>query len=163
MVTVSVISDNPDMASAGRRSWRGGPARPLGNSDTLLARANRNDCDQIVAKDASRMKVFRLIPTDTKDPCWQASTHMGTVVVRADTERDARDMTAFAFKVEKKSHTLERLLTEGPWQREEIVACVVAIDPNYSLAGPEEILSPQLTSSSVRSYESQQTFEENIF
>ncbi len=108
------------------------------------------------------MTIFRLIPTDTVDPCWQVSTHMGPVVVRTESEHNARDLAAFAFKVEKKSCTLEELLTESPWSQEEVVACVVAIDPIYRLAGPEEILSPQLARTRVSLCQRRQTVEENV-
>jgi len=141
----------------GDRTWR------LERRDTPWARVGQAGSGQLIAKGhRKRMKVFRLIPTDTVDPCWQASTHMGQVVVRAESEHDARDLAAFAFKAGKKSYTLERLLTESPWSRKEIVACFVAIDPVHGLAGPEEILSPQLVGTHVSTGEPWQAVEDQM-
>jgi len=84
------------------------------------------------------MPIWRLTPIDLASPLWTASNYTGIAVIRAATERDARQAAVQGFGKELPSipwHT-------HPWYQLALVACEELIDSGYPETGPTVILEP---------------------
>ncbi len=91
------------------------------------------------------MRIWRLKPLDLSAPDWCASTHRNGVIVRAETETDARRLAARAFGIVPEvvpGHPVAVIPWDHPW----LVAAAVLIGSQYERDGDEEILSPLATS-----------------
>jgi hypothetical protein len=84
-----------------------------------------------------------LVPVDTSDPNWEASSHRGRVVVRALNEARARDEAEKAFGV-KTRFKPGAGVTAPPWKRPALVTAGIIRDERYEEEGPTEILFPTL-------------------
>jgi hypothetical protein len=87
------------------------------------------------------MPVWKLTPIDLSDPNWEASSHRGTVVVRAADEDAARTVAARAFDVETR-FSPRRGAKFPPWHSPALVNAERIGDPRYEPKGPTEILDP---------------------
>lgn len=89
------------------------------------------------------MTVWKLTPLDLTDPNWEASSHRGTVIVRAPDEEAAREAVEAAFGV-KTRFAPGRGVKAPPWKRGTLVRAERISDPKYEVEGPTEILDPAL-------------------
>lgn len=90
------------------------------------------------------MPIWRLIPIDLRDRNWEASSHRGPVVVRAEDEDEARKLTQEAFGVKTRFAPGEGVLAP-PWLRAELVRAEVVTDTPHERDGPSEVLEPSFT------------------
>jgi hypothetical protein len=87
------------------------------------------------------MPVWRLVPVDLDDPNWQASSHRGVAVVRAPSEKTARETAEAAFGVAT-GFRPGKGMRIPPWIRPELVRAEIIDRPAYPMEGPTEILEP---------------------
>jgi len=88
------------------------------------------------------MSIWKLTPLLPEAPNWEASTFRGEVIVRANDERQARDLANAAFVIAvdvKPGHKT----TLHPWTDSNIVSCVLIRNSEHSEQGPPAVLSPQ--------------------
>ena len=88
------------------------------------------------------MPVYKLEPTSEASGDWQASEYKGTVIVRAQDEKSARDKVAIKFgslcREERGSD-----IPIPPWQDDKLVICIQLDNSEYEENGDEEILFPK--------------------
>ena len=89
-----------------------------------------------------RLKAKALNPSS---PHWKASTYQGIVIVRAETEADARRLATQAFWIATDKIPLQEV-PANPWIHSWLVAAEVLEGSPYNPDGDEEILSPLATS-----------------
>ncbi len=87
------------------------------------------------------MRIWRLSPVDPSDRNWQASAHRGVTIVRAETEKEARNLAQQAFGVKTRFAPKTGIIAP-PWQRSELVAAEILIDSPFERQGPAEVLQP---------------------
>ena len=88
------------------------------------------------------MPLWKLTPTDLTDRNWETSSHKGDVIVRAQSEKRAREIVANAY--EGKGDSLpggEPLYS--PWKNIHLVTCVRFETTELPLHGAELILVPE--------------------
>ena len=85
------------------------------------------------------MPIWRLTPLDLTSPYWAASQHTSTAVIRAETERDARQAAMQAFGREVPGIPWHA----NPWCQLALVACELLDASGYPATGPPAILAPQ--------------------
>jgi hypothetical protein len=84
------------------------------------------------------MLVWCLIPIDLQSASWRASIYKGSVVVRAESEQQARVLACNDFSG---SDLPVATTTDPPWLRPNVVRAVaVEDDPRFSAAGQPAIL-----------------------
>ena len=93
------------------------------------------------------MRIWRLKPLSLSSPHWKASTYLGNVIVRAETEADARRLATQAFWIATDKIPLQEV-PANPWIHSWLVAAEVLEGSQYDPDGDEEILSPLATSRS---------------
>ena len=89
------------------------------------------------------MPLWELLPLDSADPSWEASTYCGRVVVRAAGEEAARKRAATAFGV-KTRFKPGTAIKAPPWKRPQLASARVITDPRFESEGPPEVLYPPL-------------------
>lgn len=87
------------------------------------------------------MAIWHLSPVNLDDPSWQASSHRGAAVIRAENENEAREIAQEAFGV-KTGFRPQRHIIAPPWKSTELVHAVHVSDPRFEEEGPAELLSP---------------------
>ena len=83
------------------------------------------------------MQIYQLFPAITDAPEWKSSAFKGPVLVRAESEADARDLACERYWISSRA--------EGngpPWRRADLVQVDVLAQPNYPMAGRPMILEP---------------------
>jgi hypothetical protein len=86
------------------------------------------------------MRVWRLIPVDLQAPAWKATIYKGVVMVRAESERRARELARKGFSDGRLPVTTS---AGPPWTQPEVVrADPIEDDPRYPTIGGPEILEP---------------------
>lgn len=88
------------------------------------------------------MAIWHLIPVDLVDPSWEASSHRGAAIIRADSEDAARDIAQQAFGVKTRFQPQHRII-EAPWKRAKLVRAERVSDRRFEEEGPAEVLSPR--------------------
>jgi len=88
------------------------------------------------------MRVYDLKPTSEALDDWEANEYKGTVIVRAQDEKSARDKAQFVSLslTEKESGEDEPI---SPWQDDKLIICKQLDNSEYEEEGPEEILFPK--------------------
>jgi hypothetical protein len=84
------------------------------------------------------MPIYRLTPRDVTAPLWAASNYVGPAVIRATTEREARQAAMQGFGKALPGmpwHT-------NPWRQLSLVTCEQWVDSGYPETGPTAILEP---------------------
>ena len=82
------------------------------------------------------------MPIDLLDPNWEASSHRGPAIVRAQSETAARKAAAEAFDVA--THFPPRGGAKfPPWHSPALVRAERIEDARYEEEGPTEILDPR--------------------
>lgn len=97
-----------------------------------------------------RPSIWKLTPIDDTDLNWKASIYSGELVVRAPSERRARQIAGLALAIAVQKKPGQPTIT-NPWNR--IVGCATCerlIDSDYEDDGPESILFPKQFDSSWR-------------
>jgi hypothetical protein len=89
------------------------------------------------------MQVWKLTPVDLSDPNWNASSHRGLVIVRAQSESAARALAAKAFDTAIRFPPHATIVVP-PWTRASCVKAERITDKRYPSRGPAEILEPVL-------------------
>ena len=87
----------------------------------------------------THMHIWQLKALKLSSPHWEASTYRGDVIVRADTEANARRLAAKAFGLGA-GNGLGREVAANPWYRPWLVAAGVGAGSQYGRDGEEEIL-----------------------
>ncbi len=90
----------------------------------------------------THVHIWRLKALRLSSPHWEASTYRGDVIVRAETEANARRLATQAFWIATDKTSLE--VPANPWSHSWLVAAEVLEGPQYDPDGDEEILSPAL-------------------
>jgi hypothetical protein len=85
------------------------------------------------------MPIWRLTPLDLTSPCWAASQYAGVAIIRAATEREARQAAMQAFGREVPDIPWHA----NPWRQLVLVACARLDASGYPETGPPAILEPQ--------------------
>lgn len=85
--------------------------------------------------------IWKLSPIDVLDPNWEASSHRGSVIVRAPDEAAARVTAAEAFDVATRFPP-ESGVRVPPWSRANLVKAEQIIDTRYDPQGPVQVLDP---------------------
>jgi hypothetical protein len=87
------------------------------------------------------MAIWHLTPVDLDDPSWEASSHRGAVIVRAESEDLARGIAQDTFGVKTRFRAQQRII-EAPWKRDKLVRAERISDPRFEEKGPAQVLSP---------------------
>ncbi len=91
------------------------------------------------------MRIWRLKALNISSRHWEASTYQGNVIVRVETEANARRLATQAFWIKTDKIPLQEV-PANPWIHSWLVAAEVLEGSQYNPDGDEEILSPLLTS-----------------
>jgi len=86
----------------------------------------------------THMHIWRLKALRLSSPHWEASTHQGDVIVRAETEANARRLATEAFWIATDKPSLE--VPVNPWSHSWLVAAEVLEGSQFDPDGEEEIL-----------------------
>lgn len=87
------------------------------------------------------MNIWKLNPQNIEDTSWEASTHRSIVIVRAETEKAARMLTANKFAIATSPKLGEQVRT-SPWRQQSLVSAVCINDSEYSKDGEARVLEP---------------------
>lgn len=85
--------------------------------------------------------IWRLTPVDLDDPSWEASSHRGYAIIRAENEDVAREIAQQAFGV-KTGFRSHHGIIAPPWKRAGLVRVEHVRDPRFEEDGPGELLFP---------------------
>ncbi len=88
------------------------------------------------------MRIWRLKALSPSSPHWKASTYQGDLIVRAETEANARRLATQAFWIKTDKIPLQEV-PANPWAHSWLVAAEVLKGSQYDWHGKEEILYPQ--------------------
>ncbi len=87
------------------------------------------------------MRIWRLKALNFSSRHWEASAYQGNVIVRAETEANARRLATQAFWIATDKMPLQQV-PANPWIHSWLVAAEVLKGSQYDPDGDEEILSP---------------------
>ena len=87
------------------------------------------------------MRIWRLKAIDTNSHHWEASTYRGDVLVRAESEANARRLAARAFGVATRVIPGQEV-SVVPWDHPWLVSAEIVEGSPYGPDGDEEILEP---------------------
>ncbi len=85
------------------------------------------------------MRIWRLKALRLSSPHWEASTYRGDVIVRAETEANARRLATQAFWITTDKIPLQEV-PANPWIHSWLVAAEVLEGSQFDPDGEEEIL-----------------------
>jgi len=85
------------------------------------------------------MRIWQLKALSLSSPHWKASTYQGDVIVRAETEVDARRLASQAFWIVTEKIPLQEV-PANPWSHSWLVAAKVLEGSQFDPDGEEEIL-----------------------
>ncbi len=88
------------------------------------------------------MRIYELKPTSEDSADWKVSEYKGTVIIRAQDEKSARNKVALEFLAftEAESCSDTPIL---PWINDKLVICKQLDNSEYDEEGAEEILFPK--------------------
>ncbi len=86
----------------------------------------------------THMHIWRLKALILSSHHWEASTHQGDVIVRAESEANARHLAAKAFGIRARNGLGREVA--NPWYRPWLVAAEVLDGSQFDPNGEEEIL-----------------------
>jgi hypothetical protein len=84
------------------------------------------------------MPIWRLTPRDLTSPCWAASQHTRIAIIRAATEREARQAAMQGFGREVPDIPWHA----NPWRQLTLVTCECLEQSAYPDTGRTAILEP---------------------
>jgi hypothetical protein len=88
------------------------------------------------------MTIWKLNPIDLNHRDWEASTYRREVIVRAESEKRARQIATSAFHIATTVTPGEKIKS-NPWSQTALVSAVEVKDGSYPETGKEEILGPE--------------------
>jgi hypothetical protein len=88
-----------------------------------------------------KMAIWHLTPVDLDDPSWEASSHRGAAIIRAESEDAAREIAQQAFGVKTRFPPQHRIVST-PWKRAELVRAEHVSDARFEEEGPAQVLFP---------------------
>ncbi len=88
------------------------------------------------------MRIWRLKALILTSYHWKASTYKGDLIVRAETQANARRLASQAFWI-KTDKIPGKEVAVNPWAHSWLVAAEVLKGSQYDWHGKEEILYPQ--------------------
>jgi hypothetical protein len=94
--------------------------------------------DSIQLLGSCAMPIWRLTPHQLTSPCWVASQHTDIALIRAATEREAREAAMQAFGREVPDIPWHA----NPWRQLALVTCEPLHTSGYPETGPPAILEP---------------------
>lgn len=83
------------------------------------------------------MQIYQLFPAVTDAPEWQSSAFKGPVLVRAESEAQARELACDRYWIASRAAG-----RTPPWTQAELVQAEVLVQPRYPLDGRSMILEP---------------------
>lgn len=89
------------------------------------------------------MKLFRLSIEDPDFPGWRYSTHRGPVIVRAESEDQARHLAGLAFGIMAPTVSGQET-SHSPWNDSGVVKATPFEGEGFSAEGQEKVLSPRV-------------------
>jgi len=89
------------------------------------------------------MPIYLLSPltTGVKHYEWHASPHREPILIRAETERDARDLAKMVCG-QSVPKEITRNTCFGPWCNPDLVSCSMDTTTSYTEIGDDEVLEP---------------------
>ena len=89
------------------------------------------------------MKIWKLSPLDLNFAGWRYSEHKGDAIVRAEDEKEARDLAVrhFSSMAEKVSPCQET--PRSPWDNSSVVECIELDNSEYPTDGLAKVLKPE--------------------
>lgn len=87
------------------------------------------------------MAIYRLTPKDDLSDCWKASIRRCTVIVRAQSESQARLLASGRFGIATQRGPASTVLA-SPWGQSNLVGCELANDTGFPAEGPDGVLEP---------------------
>ncbi|MCH7806944.1 MAG: hypothetical protein IH995_07360 [Proteobacteria bacterium] len=87
------------------------------------------------------MPIYKLEPIDLDDRDWEASTHKGSVTLRAKDPTAAISLAKVSFGIAAARKFPQEILA-NPWNK-HMVSCAEIFDSEYPIEGNEEILEPE--------------------
>ena len=88
------------------------------------------------------MPLWKLTPNDLTDRNWEANSHTGEVIVRAHSEKRAREIAAKAYEAEDNSVPGGEPLY-SLWQNIHLVTCLRLESTDLPLHGAEGLVVPE--------------------
>lgn len=88
------------------------------------------------------MKIWKLNPIDLNHRDWETSTYRREVIVRAESEKRARQIATSAFHIATTVTPGEKI-KNNPWNQAALVSAVEIEDESYPETEKEEILGPE--------------------
>ncbi len=85
------------------------------------------------------MRIWRLKALNFSSPHWEASTYQGNVIVRAETEANARQLATQAFWIATEKIPGKEVAV-NPWSHPRLVQAAVLEGSQFDPDGEEEIL-----------------------
>ena len=89
------------------------------------------------------MNIYKLEPTDLSYAGWKYSCHTKTVIVRAESEKEARMAAAKSFGKAAEVVFGSDTVCE-PWTYTPAVSATILFDSQYPIDGSVEVLEPKL-------------------
>jgi hypothetical protein len=95
------------------------------------------------------MLIWKLVPVDLDDPCWQGSSHRGPVIVRAPDEDRARTAAQSIFGVTTRFPP-GAANARAVWKRRELVNAEIVASERFDPVGPVAVLEPSFETDLAR-------------
>lgn len=87
------------------------------------------------------MKIWKLIPINTDPEIWRSSKPIDEMIIRANSENDARDMACALYSPHVEAPLLHDI-PGCPWGMGDVVSCNMVTNSGYPDEGEPEILFP---------------------
>lgn len=86
------------------------------------------------------MHIWKLSPLDASALDWVASTYCGIAIVRAKSEKEARDCATQRFGIATKRDPNSGDLRLNPWTQAPLVSCEELVDSDFQTTGEAAVL-----------------------
>ncbi|MEW6331238.1 MAG: hypothetical protein AB1560_07245 [Pseudomonadota bacterium] len=87
------------------------------------------------------MPIWKLTPKDINSRDWEASIYRGVVIIRAESERRARQIASNTFGIATEVKLGERIAI-NPWGQSLHVSAATIFDNKYHDSGNEGVVGP---------------------
>ena len=89
------------------------------------------------------MKIWKLSPIDPDSPDWCNSDYQGVAIIRAEDEREARDIADHAFRGLPEKVSPCQKTPSSPWGDSAVTKCIELKDSEYDTKGLAKVLEPK--------------------
>jgi len=96
------------------------------------------------------MPIWKLTPTNKDAPDWEASTCREVLVIRANTEIDARKLATQATRIATERKSVGESVKTSPWKQSVLVTCESIQTNDFAENGPDAVLAPESLMMEVR-------------